>query len=36
MAKLHLTAATGLGAIVGFICTLRGIRGERVGRGYRV
>ncbi len=31
-----MTAALGFGAILGFICTLLGIRWERVGRGYRV
>jgi hypothetical protein len=29
------TAATGIGAVVGLICTLLGVEWEHVGRGYR-
>jgi hypothetical protein len=32
---LLMTAAAGIGAIVGLLCTLLGIRWEHVGRGYK-
>ncbi len=36
MLLMLVTAASGIGAIVGLICTLLGIRWEPVGRGYRI